>query len=261
MLSLFFVGVNIVLVFLGFIVGLLIGLTGMGGGALMTPALVLLGINPAVAVGSDLAYGSVTKIVGAVQHYRQETVNLKAVLYLASGSVPMSLLGAGMVSILVGSYGKMGETILRFILSATLILVGALLFYRTIKAKLPRQRGDTRVEQVTTVGAGALIGFLVGLTSVGSGSLITIFLLVFSSLPARKIVGTDVFHSSILVAAAALAHWSLGNVESGIVAQLLIGSIPGVLIGSRLNNVVPTFPLRILLSILILASGLALVLH
>jgi uncharacterized membrane protein YfcA len=249
---------NLVLMVLGFGVGLSIGLSGMGGGAVMTPALVLLGINPSAAVGTDLAYASLTKFVGALQHLRQKTVNTKAALFLALGSVPASVMGTAVVGILVESYGAGGNLLIREILAIVLIFVGFLLIYRTLANKRAKSRGPSVHASLTTF-VGAAVGFLVGLTSVGSGTLISIYLLAFTGLPTKKVVGTDILHASILVAAAAAAHWTLGNVQLGIVVQLLFGSIPGVLVGSRISKAVPTKPLRIVLSMLILLSGVGLV--
>lgn len=244
----------------GFIVGILIGLTGMGGGALMTPFLILvLGTRPVVAVGTDLVYGSVTKIVGAFLHWRHGTVDLPLVKRLALGSVPGGLAAVAAVRLLPES-GVDADAAVRRALGAVLIVVAATLLSRVVGIRPPRwsAQWQARLQGRGTIVAGAVVGALVGFTSVGSGSLLVPFLVgVFSLTPAR-VVGTDVFHAAILVTVTAAGHAQGGTVNWGIVAGLLVGSIPGVALGSWLAPRMPAPALRLGIAVLLLLTGIGL---
>lgn len=246
----------------GLLVGFLIGLTGMGGGALMTPLLImLLGVPPVIAVGSDLAYAAVTKAVGAAQHCRQRTVHTGLVWRLAAGSVPGSLAGVACLHGLQSRPGELAPQLLTRLLGLMLILVAlALVWHSNPRSRRwqGRMRAEGRAPLAGTVAAGAVLGFLVGVTSVGSGTLFGVLLLVVFGLPAREMVGTDVYHAAILSAAAAVAHGWAGNVDCRLVAHLLLGSIPGVLLGSRLSARIPEATLRPILVGVLLCSGLKL---
>jgi len=246
----------------GLVVGTLVGLTGMGGGVLMTPLLVLgLGMPATAAVGTDLAYSTITKLAGAWQHWRQGTVDARVVRGLAVGSVPATLVAVATLFVLRGiDATALDRTLERFIgvmlvIAAALMLRKVWLGSRGQPAHLDSQ-GDYPIRRLMAIGA--LGGFLVGLTSIGSGSLIIALLVVTISLSPEKLVGTDVAHALLLVGAAALAHvLFLNDVDYAIAGKLLIGSIPGVLMGSRLAVWVPRRPLQAGLAVLLLSTAVS----
>lgn len=246
---------------LGFVVGFLVGLTGIGGGSLMTPLLILVGgVRPFVAVGTDLAYAAITKAVGAAVHCRQRTVDYTIAWHLAIGSIPAALAGVAFIVWVKG--GTENGALDRFIARAVavaLILVASNLLLQPFQRRDPegvKGRPSLKRQKTLTVLAGAAIGLLVGLTSVGSGALIAAALVVlYPHLPLSRIVGTDVFHAAFLVAAAGLAHFGLGSVDVGLLGQLLIGSLPGVWWGSRLAVTVPDKALRPILATLLLGAA------
>jgi uncharacterized membrane protein YfcA len=251
----------------GFVVGTLIGLTGMGGGSLMTPILVLLlGMRPVVAVGTDLIYSTLTKSVGAAQHLRDKHVRIDVVLWLSAGSVPASLLATH----LLGSFllqGAAADRIVSHALGGVLVFVAIMMVAQPeIRRRLwpedhptafyNRLRTLRRFRPALLVVVGAVVGVLVGITSVGSGSLIMVALmLLFPRWKMTRRVGTDVFQGLLLSAAASVAYWQLGTVRLPLVGQLLLGSIPGVLLGSRLTKVVPEPILRPLVAGALAFSG------
>jgi len=248
--------VNFPLVLMSFLVGLLIGMTSMGGAALMAPFLILaVGVRPVTAVGTDLVYSAITKIVGAWVHFRQETVDLAMVLKLASGSVPAGLLGAVVVAMLPGFTHDTDRYVQRAI-GALLVLVAALLLLRVFGSfPEPSPRFLQFLRGRGAIVWGALVGFCVGLTSVGSGSLLAPFLLLLYPSKAAKAVGTDVFHAAILVSVTGLAHAGAGGVEWPLVPWLLVGSLPGVFLGSRLAPSIPARSLRTSLAAVLLLTG------
>jgi uncharacterized membrane protein YfcA len=238
----------------GFVVGFLVGLTGMGGGALMTPALILLRLaSPAIAVGTDLVWGAMTKAVGAFVHCRQKTVDFTIVRCIAIGSIPGALAGLALLARLHRHRGV--EAMDRFVvrtLAIALMCVALSLFIRTIRGPRIKAEGDffnhNRSGWVTPV-VGAVIGFLVSLTSVGSGSLIVACLVIlYPSTSMRRIVGSDIVHGLFLVGVSALGHLGLGSVNFSLLGVLLVGSIPGVWLGSKMNAVVPERILQPLLA-------------
>lgn len=245
----------------GFLVGILTGLTSMGGAALMAPFLILIaGVRPTIAVGTDLAYGAITKVVGACMHWREGTVDLGVVRRLALGSVPGGLLGAVAVGQL-HRYGWQADDYVRRAIGVVLILVALILITRYVggrRFRLPK-RHLSRLQGLGTVAWAAIVGFTVGVTSVGSGTLIVPFLLAVYSLSPAKVVGTDVFHAAILVSASAATHLSIGTVDWSLASLLLAGSVPGVLLGSYLAPRVPAPALRMGLGAVLLASGIKLV--
>lgn len=253
---------NLPLILMSFGVGILIGLTSMGGAALMAPFLILIvGVRPVTAVGTDLAYGAVTKIIGAWVHWRQGTVDLPVVGKLATGSVPGGLMGALMV-ILLPRFTHDAQRYEQRAIGVLLVVVAVVLLARTLigvpqaalspkKLKFLHDRG--------TVFWGAIVGFCVGATSVGSGSLLAPFLLMLYPSKTSKVVGTDVCHAAILVSVTGIAHATSGGVEWSLVPVLLIGSIPGVLLGSRLVAYVPARPLRTGLAAVLLLTGVLMV--
>ena len=249
----------------GLVIGILIGLTGMGGGALMTPFLILMGVRPSLAVGTDLFQMMFTKSFGAWQHHRQGTVNYRLVFPLILGSLPGALLGVALLVVLRDQVGISMDVFLTRLLGGVLTLVGAALLLRLFLFRWFSRRQtlweglslDGRGILLLT-GLGASVGLLVGLTSVGSGTLFIVILTVLFPISMRTIVGTDVAHSAILTAGAGLMHLGFGNVDLVLAGNILIGSIPGVLLGSRLTIQVPERGLRVLVAVVLMGLGLKL---
>jgi uncharacterized membrane protein YfcA len=244
----------------GFVVGLLVGLTGMGGGVLMTPLLMLgLGMPATAAVATDLAYSLVTKLAGSWQHLRQGTVDMKLVRTLAIGSVPASALAVTIIGWLERERTAGLEQGLARAVGGALVVAAGLLAWRALSAAEPRPH-EIEHRRAAIIAVGAVGGLLVGFTSVGSGSVIMGLLVFFVPLAPRTLVGSDVVHAAILVGVAAAGHALLGNVDVPLAAQLLVGSIPGVLIGSRLTLRAPRRILQAALAALLTLSGLRLLL-
>jgi uncharacterized membrane protein YfcA len=244
------------LIVFGFGVGILVGTTGMGGGSLMTPLLILLfGIKPVVAVGTDLAYAAITKTAGGFLHLRKGTVQTSLAWWLAIGSCPGAILGV----ILLERLGL--EDILLPLIGAALLLTGSLVLLRALISNGAGERKSVPLNtrhKVAAVALGASVGFVLGLTSAGSGTLIAIGLILGFRLVPRRVVGTDVFHAAILLWVAAIAHLFSGNVDLLLTATILIGSLPGVWLGTHLATRLPERGLRPALGIVLLSAGLAL---
>jgi uncharacterized membrane protein YfcA len=246
-------------------VGILIGLTGIGGGSLMTPLLVLFaGVPPVMAIGTDLAYGAVTKTLGGWRHWRKGTVDLGVTLWLAVGSVPGSLLGVWLLGRLHDAYGKGFEAVLLASIACALFIVaitvlGRALFMPRLVDRERERVGLTPRTKAMAAALGAFLGLVVGVTSVGSGALIGLALILVFRLTPHRVVGTDVFHAAILLWAAGLAHFVSGNVDLLLMATILIGSLPGVWIGTQLMTHVPAGVLRPTLGCVLLASALGVV--
>ncbi|MFS0863692.1 sulfite exporter TauE/SafE family protein [Fredinandcohnia sp. 179-A 10B2 NHS] len=253
---------SIGILLMGLFVGFLVGLTGVGGAALLTPFLILIGINPLLAVGTDFVYNSITKFFGSVQHFRQKTINFTLVKYLAIGSVPSAIIAVILLQIFGDSRYLQGE-IVKHALGYVLIIVAITtviktLFFTNISTNKYSQK-PIRDKKSATILLGAVLGFIVGLTSVGSGSLFALAMLLFYRLRASELVGTDIAHAFILVTVSSFFHIGLGNVDFLLVANLLCGSIPGVLLGSSLSAKVPVKPLQTVIGIIIFISGLKLI--
>jgi uncharacterized protein len=255
--------VDPLIVVFGLGVGLLVGLTGIGGGSLMTPLLILVGgYSPVVAIGTDLAYGAVTKTVGGWRCLRQRTVDLRLAGWLAAGSVPGSLLGVLVVERLHTAYGDDFEPALLGALAVALLLVSFGILVRALFMPhlVDRERDSADLSgrrRGATVAIGLVLGFILGLTSVGSGALIGLALILFFQLRPRRVVGTDVFHAAVLLWVAGFAHFVSGNVDLGLMANILVGSIPGVWVGTSLLTRVPQDGLRPALGVVLLAAALA----
>jgi uncharacterized membrane protein YfcA len=249
------------IIIMGFLVGSLVGLTGVGGAALLTPVLILLGIHPSIAVGTDLAYNSVTKFFGSLQHWRQKTINLKLVKYLAIGSIPSAVLAVGVLH-LFDSFFHNQELIIKHALGYVLILVALATLAKTfLRNKFEWNRIQMKPlyeKRGLTIAIGAVVGFIVGLTSIGSGSLFALAMLYLYKMTPSELVGTDIAHAFLLVTSAGIIHAEIGNVNYMLVLNLLLGSIPGVVLGSTLSSKLPTKPLRALLAIMLLISGIKL---
>lgn len=252
-----------VIVLAGLIVGFLVGLTGVGGGTLLTPLLIFLGIQPTVAVGSDLLYSSITKLVGAHQHAQRGSIQWDWVRYLAMGSVPASLAAVYLLHLVRSYYGS-ADGMVRLSLGVVLLLAAILtlgneIYSRFRKQAVPHEPVDPRAHAAKIVLLGAVVGFMVGLTSLGSGAIVAVALMALSRLPTTRIVGTDIAHALVLVSAAALAHWQLGTVDIALAANLLFGSLPGVVLGSRLAYHTPAQPLKFGMALLVLAGALKMI--
>jgi uncharacterized membrane protein YfcA len=256
--------VDPLLIVFGFGIGLLVGMTGMGGGSLMTPLLILaFGTAPVTAVGSDIMYAAITKTVGGWRHLRLKTVNLGLSFWLALGSVPSAIAGVWVIEYLHRHYGDSLDDFVLTMLASALILVGVIVLVRSLfMTTAVNGERETfaldRRHKVMAVVIGATTGFVIGLTSAGSGTLIAVCLIILYRMAPRQVVGTDVFHAAILLWAAGLAHVAGGNVDWGLVGSILIGSIPGVWIGSHLTARMPTGVLRTALGIVMITSALAL---
>ena len=252
------------IVVFGLGVGVLVGATGMGGGSLMTPLLILIfGIKPVVAVGTDLAYAAITKTVGGFRHLTHGKVHRRMAMWLAVGSCPGALTGVYALDLLRKAYGSGFDDLLIVLISSALLLVGLLMLMRTLSVAdaASRERGHLVMEtrhKVAAVALGLSVGFVLGVTSAGSGTLIAVGLIMGFRLEPHLVVGTDVVHAAILMWVAAIAHLISGNVDLGLMGTILVGSIPGVWLGAHWSTKLPADVLRPALAIVLIASGLAL---
>ncbi len=243
------------------IVGLLVGMTGAGGGALMTPMLILLfGVTPSTAISSDLVAAVVMRPIGAGVHLRAGTVNLKLVRWMVLGSVPAAFLGAYLLHLM--GHAKGAQKNIEMLLGAALLVGAAAMAVRFV---LDRRHGlerkgvvhNVRTRPLRTLAIGVLGGLIVGMTSVGSGSLMIVLLLfVYPMLGANQLVGTDLVQAVPLTVAAALGALAFGHIEIGVTASLILGSVPAVLVGSLLSSTVPDKFVRPVIMFVIFASGL-----
>ena len=266
----------------GLLIGVLVGLTGMGGSSLLTPILILIfHVPPVWAVGTDVTYSTVTKAVGSLVHIRQKHVNFKIALWLACGSVPATLLSVTLVQYIRKHYASLVNGFILHAIGLTLILVAVLLVVKPfLTRRIEKKRLETqkqtalagesaepasapttdywekRYRPLVTALIGAFVGFLVGLTSVGSGTLIIVSLaFLFPRLTAKELVGTDIFQAFMLLAAGSIAYITAGTVNWQIAGLLLIGSLPGVLVGSRLSKYIPEPYMRPVLAVVLVISG------
>lgn len=250
------------IVIFGLGIGILVGMTGMGGGSLMTPLLILIfGIQPTTAIGTDIFYSAITKTVGGWRHLRMKTVNMELVKWLALGSVPAAIAGVALVSVIERQIGEARlDSLVYAILGGTLLMVGIVTLARSLILRNlvdERDRFDVeRRHKVAAVVIGATTGFVIGITSAGSGTVIAILLIAVYRLAPKKVVGTDVFHAAILLWAAGIAHWVGGNVDFTLAANILIGSVPGVVIGAALSSRAPQGFIRTALGIVLVGSGI-----
>lgn len=243
------------------IVGLLVGLTGAGGGALMTPMLILLfGVQPSAAISSDLVAAVLMRPVGALVHLRKGTVNLRLVGWMVLGSVPMALVGSYLLR-LMGD-GNTAQLRVEYALGAALLVgAGAMVLRYVLDRRAGHDRsgaiGELTVRPLPTIAIGAAGGLIVGVTSVGSGSLMIVLLLfVYPMIGAGRLVGTDLAQAVPLTAAAALGALMFGHVQFAVTASVVLGSVPAVLIGSFLSSRAPDRYIRPVITFVILASGL-----
>jgi uncharacterized protein len=244
----------------GFGVGLLVGMTGVGGGSLMTPLLILLfGIHPSTAVGTDLLYAAATKTGGSVVHGWSRSIHWPAVLRLACGSIPASILTL-IVIWQLDLKGTSERSLVNLVLCLALLLTAvSLIFRKSILERYRRRLEDVQpgTTAIATVLAGAVLGVLVSISSVGAGAVgVTMLLLLYPRLPMASVVGSDIAHAVPLTLVAGLGHWALGAIDWHLMGVLLIGSLPGIAIGSYGAVRVPEKVLRLALAtILIVVSG------
>ena len=251
------------IILFGFGIGVLVGMTGMGGASLMTPLLILVfGVKPVTAIGTDILYAAVTKTVGGLQHLRMGTVHRGIAFWMAIGSVPSAIGGVYVIEALQRAHGDDIDEIVFGMLGATLLVVGAATLLRTwLVPDLFKERFGLHLYPrhiFACIAIGVLTGFVIGLTSAGSGTLVAIMLIVIFRLTPARVVGTDIFHAAVLLWAAGAAHWVGGNVDFGLAANILAGSVPGVLIGGTLAAKARGGHLRVALGVVLLASGIAL---
>lgn len=271
----------------GLLIGFLVGLTGMGGGSLLAPILILFfRVPPVWAVGTDIAYSTVTKALGSVVHIRQKNVNFKIALWLACGSVPATFLSVTLIHYIRQHYGLFVNDVVIHAIGFTLILVAVLLMLKPFlmrhlekrneevrkqellaaraeanatdegKAVKPTNLWEKRYRPLITMLIGAFVGFLVGLTSVGSGTLIIVSLaFLFPRLTPKELVGTDIFQAFMLLAAGAIGYLSGGTINWPIAGLLLVGSLPGVFLGSKLSKFIPAPYMRPVLAVVLAVSG------
>jgi uncharacterized protein len=246
----------------GFVVGLIVGTTGVGGGSLMTPLLILLfGVSPATAVGTDLLYAGLTKLGGSIAHARHGTVNWKIAGWLALGSVP----AAGLTSLALSQLGTQSNAFQHVVtttLGVALILTAAAILFRpyllTLSRRWSRRQDLERPQRkiAATVATGVVLGILVTISSVGAGALGTLALfLLYPGLHARQIVGTDIAHAVPLTLVAGSAHAVMGSVDFSLLGSLLLGSLPGIWIGSQVGARLPEHYLRAALATMLLVIG------
>ena len=254
------------IIIFGFGIGAMVGMTGMGGGTLMTPLLILLfGVKPVTAIGTDIFYAAVTKTVGGWRHLRMGTVNMGLSLWLAAGSVPASVAGVWAISILQSKIGEEKlDSIVYALLGGTLLMVGIITLTRALILRgLIDERERFEVERrhkVAAITIGATTGFVIGITSAGSGTVIAILLIAVYRLVPKKVVGTDIVHAAILLSAASVAHWIGGDIDFGLAGNILVGSIPGVIVGAGLSDKAPQDFIRIALGVVLIGSGFVTVL-
>lgn len=247
----------------GFAVGLLVGMTGVGGGSLMTPLLILLfGVHPSTAVGTDLLYAAATKAGGSVVHGWSRSVHWPAVVRLACGSIPASALTLLLLWKL-DLKSDAERNLVNLVLCFALVLTATSLIFRKSILERYRQRLETvdeRTTAIATVVTGIVLGVLVSISSVGAGAVgVTVLLLLYPRLPMATIVGSDIAHAVPLTLVAGIGHWALGDVDWSLMGVLLMGSLPGIVIGSYSATRVPETVLRVALAsvLVVVASKIA----
>lgn len=248
----------------GFAVGAIVGLTGVGGGSLMTPLLVIIfGVHPATAVGTDLLYAALTKAGGTVAHSRKKHIDWQITARLAAGSIPAAALTIAVLSFLPDGHQSIGIVVSHGLGFALLLTAVAILFGRTLRDYADRQENSPLRQcciAPITVGVGALLGVLVTISSVGAGALgVAVLFFLYPKLSPVRIVGSDVAHAVPLTLVAGLGHWWLGSVNWALLGSLLLGSLPGIWLGTQLSAKVPEHILRRLLAAMLLLIGSKLV--
>jgi uncharacterized membrane protein YfcA len=246
----------------GLLIGLLVGVTGMGGGSLMTPMLVIIfGFKPSIAIGTDILHGAIFKTVGALRHRHFGNVQARLSGWMFLGSAPMSIVGVSLATWLKHRHGDSINSVEGRVLGAALIFGGLGLLAKSFVRAGVIGEGTvlmTNRNRLAAVLIGLFGGFIVGLTSVGSGTFFALTMLFVFPLHAHKVVGTDIFHAAALLYVAGFGHLVAGNVDLRVMIWLLLGSIPGVIIGSQWMVRLPEAPIRAALAAVLLLSGLKL---
>ena len=246
---------------LSFVVGIVVGLTGIGGASLITPMLIFVFQVPAsVAVSSDVVAATLMKVIGGVKHWRQKTLDLAAVRWLALGSVPGSLAGVATLHRL-RQFGEVNlDALLLHLIGYAILLVTVTALIQLLLMTfapawelptLPKLDLDTQTGRGSAIALGAILGYIVGLTSVSSGSMFALVLIAFFQLDAQKLVGTDLAQAAILLTFTSIGHLTLGTVDWSLVLPIWLGSVPGVLIGARLCKLTPQRPLRFMIYLML----------
>ena len=261
----FGLGIDPAIILFGFGIGVLVGMTGMGGASLMTPLLILVfGITPVTAIGTDIFYAAVTKTVGGWKHLKLGTVHKGIAFWLAVGSVPSAIAGVWVIELLQREYGDDLDALVLGMLGAALLVVGIATLLRSLLfAGVIQERSAMHLYRrhiIAAIATGLTTGFVIGLTSAGSGTLIAISLIAVFRLTPQRVVGTDVFHAAVLLWAAGIAHWVGGNIDFLLAGTILLGSVPGVILGSNLSVKAPQKFLRYALAVVLIASGTTLIL-
>lgn len=254
---------------LSFFVGIVVGLTGIGGASLITPMLIFVfQVPPAIAVSSDVVAATLMKVIGSFKHWHQKTLDPQAVKWLALGSVPGSLLGVLILHLIQKTGEQNLNNILLHLIGVMILLVTVLAFSQLLLLtffpklqlpELPKFDLKTKPGRILAISVGAVLGCLVGLTSVASGSMFALALITFFRLDARKLVGTDISQAAILLFFTSLGHLFLGTVNWSLVLPIWLGSVPGVLIGAKLCKMAPQRPLRFIIYTLLMVASLKLV--
>jgi uncharacterized membrane protein YfcA len=262
--EIFGLGIDPRLIVFGFGIGVLVGMTGMGGASLMTPLLILVfGISPVTAIGTDIFYAAVTKTVGGYKHLKLGTVHKGLAFWLAVGSVPSAIAGVWVIELLQAKYGDDLDALVLGMLGGALLVVGIATLLRSLfLAGVIQERSALHLYRphiIAAVITGVATGFVIGLTSAGSGTLIAIALIAIFRLTPQRVVGTDVFHAAVLLWAAGAAHWIGGNIDFLLATMILLGSIPGVILGTNLSVRAPQTFLRYALAVVLIASGTTLI--
>jgi hypothetical protein len=253
---------NVLPVFVGLVVGFLIGLTGMGGGALMTPfLLIVMKLDPVLAVGTDLTFAAITKIVGSIQHRREKNVSLRRVFWMACGSIPASLIGAQFIL-----HQKAGSTLIErtlpTILGITLIVVSLIILARVFRLLGPKEYIEIIwPEPWSLILIGGIGGLLVGMTSIGGGTVIMALLLIFFSIPLNLMVGIDVVHGALLTVITSMNYVLAGQTNWSLVGLLLIGSLPGAWLGAFAIKRIDLRIVRGILALVVIGAGIDLLLR
>lgn len=260
----FLAGIDWAFVASGFVVGFLVGLTGVGGGSLMTPLLVLVfKVNPVAAVGTDLLYACITKSGGSVIHAWNKTIDWRVVGRLSMGSIPAAALTLGLLS-LFGVESEFSKNLVTKALGPALLLTALALIFRKPLLQFYSTRigeGDPKRTRRLTILMGAVLGVLVTLSSVGAGALgVTVLIMLYPKMPIARIVGSDIAHAVPLTLVAGLGHWALGSVDFSMLSSLLIGSIPGIMLASMLAPRSPDIVLRYILAAILIVVGVRLML-
>jgi len=253
------------LVVAGLVVGLIVGLTGVGGGSLMTPILLWFGISPTTAVGTDLLYAAITKAGGVFVHNKKQNINWSITGWLSLGSIPAALLTLYVLHVLDTDTTAL-NSVIKYSLGWALVFTSvAILFKKKIMVYSQRHAGDkfhkeSKTQNFLTIAIGVLLGVTVTLTSIGAGALgtVTLFFL-YPLLPTNRLVGTEIAHAVPLTLVAGLGHASMGNLDMFLLGQLLMGSLPGIYVGSMLSGKVPDLFLRNALAIMLFFVGFKLI--